>query len=130
MLWRFAMTTDTGSKEANVDGHYRYMLGRQWGAPPFLLWMMLNPSTADATEDDPTIRRCSGFAKHWGFGGLVVVNLFAFRATNPADLRAAEQPIGPENDRHLVNAARSCPRVVAAWGASCRWKRRTWQGRF
>lgn len=76
----------------------------------------LNPSTADAKRNDPTIRRCIGFACDWGFGGVWVLNLFAFRATYPADLRAAEDPIGPRNDRWLRRVARQCQRVVACWG--------------
>ncbi len=77
---------------------------------------MLNPSTADAAADDPTIRRCIGFARAWGFGALEVVNLFAYRATRPADLFAADDPVGPRNDRFVRAAARSAAMVVAAWG--------------
>lgn len=76
----------------------------------------LNPSTADAKRDDPTIRRCIGFARAWGFGGVWVLNLFAFRATYPEDLKAAADPVGPNNDRWLRRVARECPRVVACWG--------------
>lgn len=109
-------------------GRYRYMLWRTWdrglGNCGFV---MLNPSTADAAEDDPTIRRCIGFARAWGFGSAYVANIFAFRATKPADLRAAKFPVGPENDRHLIMLATQCTRVVVAWGASCRWKWRQHQ---
>lgn len=77
---------------------------------------MLNPSTADATQDDPTIRRCIGFARDWGYGSLKVVNLFAFRATDPSILEGAADPIGPENDRHLVETCQQADLVVAAWG--------------
>jgi hypothetical protein len=107
------------------DGLYRYTLGRRWtqdldaGAAVFV---MLNPSTADAELDDPTIRRCIGFAKALGCGGLHVVNLYAFRATKPADLWKAADPIGPENDEVLRatfrEAARENRPVVAAWGAN------------
>jgi hypothetical protein len=76
----------------------------------------LNPSTADATADDPTVRRCVGFAKTWGFGGVDVVNLFAFRATEPRVLRRAADPTGTENDAHLLEVAATAGRVVAAWG--------------
>jgi hypothetical protein len=81
---------------------------------------MLNPSTADATLDDPTIRRCIGFARAGGFGGLQVLNLFAFRATDPTDMKAARDPVGPDNDTHILAAitaaaAASAP-VIAAWG--------------
>lgn len=96
---------------------YRYALRRTWDpARPAVLFVMLNPSTADAERDDPTIRRCVGFAQAWGFGGLVVGNLFAFGATRPADLRAAAEPVGPENDRWLAALAREAGLVVAAWG--------------
>lgn len=76
----------------------------------------LNPSTADAKRNDPTIRRCIGFAHAWGFGGVWVLNLFAFRATYPHDLKAADDPVGPRNDWWLRRIARRCERVVACWG--------------
>ena len=66
------------------DGRYRYLLERQWDERPRMAWCMLNPSTADANIDDQTIKRCIGFAKREGFGGIIVVNLMAFRATSPA----------------------------------------------
>ena len=81
---------------------------------------MLNPSTADANRDDPTIRRCIDFAQRWGYGGLLVGNLFAYRSTDPKGLLAADDPVGPENDRHLAHLAESCNIVVAAWGAVSR----------
>ena len=77
---------------------------------------MLNPSTANATRNDPTIRRCIGFARAWGYERLVVTNLFGLRATLPAALRSAVDPIGPENDRHLRRAAVQADRIVCAWG--------------
>lgn len=101
---------------------YRYWLAREWdlsaGRLPFI---MLNPSTADAELDDPTIRRCMSFARREGYGGISVHNLFAFRATSPKDMRAAVDPIGPMNDHHLgrlfdVMAISQKP-IVAAWGA-------------
>lgn len=102
---------------------YRYRLWRIWDQHlPLCAFVMLNPSTADAEQDDPTIRRCLGFARRWGYGGLFVVNLFAFRATKPIDLRAAVQPIGQENDQHLHGTAKTCARIVVAWGTSCRWR--------
>lgn len=98
---------------------YRYSLSRTWDETlPTACFIMLNPSTADAEKDDPTIRRCVGFAKRLGCGGLVVVNLFAWRATDPARLAAVPDPIGPENDSHILRAATGCSLVVAAWGTN------------
>jgi hypothetical protein len=100
------------------DRVYRYLLWRTWDEPRgSCLFVMLNPSTADERVLDPTLRRCLGFAQAWGFGGFQVANLFALRSTDPAGLRAVEDPEGPENDRHLLEAARACGGiVVCAWG--------------
>lgn len=102
-------------------GTYRYDLWRWWDGPwdraRVVNFLMLNPSTADASIDDPTIRRCIGFARSWGCTGLVVTNLYAYRATKPADLWKAVDPIGPENRRHLEWGAVVASIVVAAWGA-------------
>jgi hypothetical protein len=96
---------------------YRYALWRVWNAhTPHVAFIGLNPSTADEAEDDPTIRRCMGFARHWGYGGLVMLNLFAFRATDPRDLLQAEDPIGPGNDRCLNTVVPTAAKIVAAWG--------------
>ena len=78
---------------------------------------MLNPSTADAERDDPTIRRCIGFSRAWGFGGAEMVNLFALRSTDPGRLREAADPVGPGNVAHIADAARGATQVIAAWGA-------------
>jgi hypothetical protein len=77
---------------------------------------MLNPSTADAARDDPTIRSCVHFTRQWGYGGLVVVNLFAWRATDPAELVAASDPVGPANDATIARYAMG-RRIIAAWGS-------------
>lgn len=97
------------------DGVYRYELRRTWdvGLPP-LWWIMLNPSTADALTDDPTIGRCRALAKREHAGGIIVVNLFALRATDPAELRRHPDPVGPDADRFYPGHD---VRVVAAWGA-------------
>lgn len=81
------------------------------------MFIGLNPSTADETLDDPTIRRCIAFAKAWGYGGLCMANLFAFRATDPAVMKAHPAPIGPENDMKLTMLAVDAGIVIAAWGA-------------
>lgn len=100
---------------------YRYSLTREWGNGPRAIWIMLNPSTADASLDDPTIRRCIGFSKSFGFGSLEVVNLFAYRATDPKDMASAKARgvdiVGPENDRYITEAAGRAQLVIAAWGA-------------
>lgn len=99
-------------------GTYRYALWRVWDeAAPLLNVIGLNPSTADATRDDPTIRRCVAFARRWGYGGVVVTNLFAFRAIRPVTLARAPDPVGPRNDRVLSRHATRADGVLAAWGA-------------
>jgi hypothetical protein len=107
------------------DSLYRYHLYRCWNAAVHALaFVMLNPSTADGTADDPTIRRCMGFARDLGFGGMYVVNLYAYRATKPADLWKAPDPVGPQNDAYLTRvfaaAAAVGKPVIAAWGANAR----------
>lgn len=99
------------------DGVYRYRLGRRWDDRSPVLFVMLNPSTADADIDDPTIRRCVGFARSWGWGGIEVVNRFALRATNPGELMTADDPVGPHNDEHVRQALRESIFTVVAWGA-------------
>lgn len=96
---------------------YRYDLWRRWGPEPTLMVVGLNPSTADESHDDATIRRCVGFARAWGFGALCMTNLFAFRAVTPQGLRRAADPIGAENDRTLQQRAQGAALVLAAWGA-------------
>ncbi len=107
-------------------GTYRYELRRQWTDGPVMTFIMLNPSTADASADDPTIRKCIGFAKRNAYGGIRVVNLFAYRSHSPANLKkmAREQGFrfvnGPENDDYIFQAASAAKRdkthLVAAWG--------------
>ncbi len=100
-------------------GSYRYTLSRAWGDGPMAAWVMLNPSTADAALDDPTIRRVRGFTRAFGFDGFTVVNLFALRSTDPKALLTREDPVGPENDRWLRRTLASSlyDLVIAAWGA-------------
>lgn len=104
-------------------GLYRYKLTRKWNSEALpATFVMLNPSTADASIDDPTIRKCIGFANRWGNGSIVVVNLFAFRATEPKDMKRAQDPVGPHNWHHLesacVNAKLNQSPLIAAWGAN------------
>lgn len=98
-------------------GRYRYTLERRLGDGPAVLFLMLNPSTADADVDDNTIRRCIGFARRWGYGTLLVGNLYAYRATQPEELDTVDDPIGPENDRHLWELVERADLIVAAWGS-------------
>jgi hypothetical protein len=100
-------------------GSYRYWLKRVWSSHEKLAcFVMLNPSTADASEDDPTIRRCIGFAKREGATGLVVVNLFALRSTDPTNLKSAKDPVGPDNLGHMDYVLNSVKGpIICAWGA-------------
>lgn len=111
---------------------YRYTLWREWqgsldmlasnalltalNEDKFLMVIGLNPSTADETKDDPTIRKCIGFAKRWGYGALCMTNLFAWRDTKPENMLNAADPIGPLNDRYLFGAATRAGMILAAWG--------------
>ena len=97
---------------------YRYALWRKWDArrPAYALFIGLNPSTADEVTDDPTLRRCVGFAKAWGYDAVCVANLFALRETDPAELKKHPEPVGDDNDRWLKALARSAEVVIAAWG--------------
>lgn len=96
---------------------YRYELWRRWSTGPYCNFIGLNPSTADETQNDPTIRRCIAFAKAWGYGALCMTNLFAFRATDPAVMKAYEFPIGGhDNDLSLRAVAEAAGITIAAWG--------------
>ncbi len=121
-------------------GSYRYSLERlTYQRQPFgmdhseplrtVLWIMLNPSTADAREDDPTIRRCMGFSERWGFDRMLVGNLFAYRCTDPAGLNFAQQEgfdiVGPRTNEVLMQLAEQAEMVVLGWGANgVRWAHR------
>lgn len=98
-------------------GTWRYLLIRHWGAGENrLLYIMLNPSTADGVQDDPTIIRCVKRAQALGYDGIYVVNLFAFRSPSPAVLLAAPRVCGPRNNAYLKFASSRCATAVAAWG--------------
>lgn len=99
-------------------GKYRYLLRRTWDhSKPRALYIMLNPSTADAEIDDATIRSCIRLSKGLGYGSFEVVNLFAFRATDPSELQRADDPIGPGNDEKIEAALLRCDLAICAWGA-------------
>lgn len=116
----------------SADRKYRYTLWREFYSvraanPPlipvegnqahnYVQFIGLNPSTADETNDDPTIRRCIGYAKAWGYGALCMTNLFAFRATDPRDMYAADEPIGLENNTRLLEIGNGAGLIIAAWG--------------
>lgn len=117
------MSTIKRGVNLSADGLYRYRLWRSWDQyAPHMVFIMLNPSTADAEVDDPTIRRCMGFAKREACGGIDVINLYALRATKPIHLLDHPDPEGPENDETweqvLTAADGPIGPVVAAWGAS------------
>lgn len=115
MAEQLSLIPGSGRAVISADGLYRYELHRSWGAGPVVEFIMLNPSTADAEVDDATIRRCIGFAKQWGYGALVVRNLYAYRATDPGELVNIEDPVGPENREYLGRDG--ADRTIAAWGA-------------
>jgi hypothetical protein len=99
------------------SGRYRYSLTRIWALDgPLAVFVMLNPSTADAERDDPTIRRCVGLARSWGYGRLEVVNLFAYRTHDPRVLASATEPEGPENATYVSAATQRADLIVAGWG--------------
>ena len=96
---------------------YRYHLCRDWGEGGRLLYVLLNPSTATEERNDPTIERCERRARAAGFGGFAVANIFAFRATDPRDLKRAAEPVGAANDAVLADAAADAAMVLCGWGA-------------
>src|ERR1044072_1939098 len=105
------------SAKFSACGRYRYNLRREWDESlPTVLFVMLNPSTADEAKDDPTIRRCMTFARDWGYGRIIVANLFAFRATDPAQLKQVDDPVGPDNFLWLKKATIESHLTIAAWG--------------
>ncbi len=96
---------------------YRYRLTRQWDAArPAILFVMMNPSVADLHQDDRTVRRAIDFARRWNFGQLLVGNVFAYRATDQARLLETRDPVGPENDAHLLAMAAASSKIVFAYG--------------
>lgn len=107
------------SAELSPDGVYRYRLDRAWDdSLPRLVFLMLNPSTADATRDDPTLRRCMSFTRSLGHGSLSVVNLYALRTADPRELRLHHDPVGPLNDDHISETVLNAGTVIAGWGTN------------
>lgn len=109
--WRTAIFSECQS--------FRYVLRIEWSHPrnrSLVQFIGLNPSTADERQDDPTVRRCKDFAKRWGFDGMVMTNLFAFRSTDPRGLYQHRSPIGPLNDTYLREVGIDSSQVVACWG--------------
>jgi hypothetical protein len=104
-------------------GQYRYALWRIWasGIKPLMI-VGLNPSTADAYKDDPTIRRCIAYASDWGMGGLLMGNLFAFRSRFPCSLSTISDPVGPDNDGWLIRMRDASAMVLGAWGRNGNFK--------
>jgi hypothetical protein len=90
--------------------------GRRCDPASYLMVIGLNPSTADEAKNDPTIRRCMGFAHRWGFGALCMTNLFAYRSTDPDVMKRQDEPVGPENDAWIISCAKGAGLVLAAWG--------------
>lgn len=97
---------------------YRYVLWRTWDDTlPKVVFIGLNPSTATATTDDPTVAKCQRHAKLWGgYGGIYMLNLFAYRATDPTEMKAQEEPVGQDNDEWIKFITRDAPLVIAKWG--------------
>lgn len=111
-------TIITHSATISECGSYRYTLFRRFDFEPVrrVLFVMYNPSTADADIDDPTIRRCISFTKKFGFNAMEVINLYAYRSTDPKKLSEVEDPFGPKNLNHIHSSAQKANIVICAWG--------------
>ncbi len=96
---------------------YRYTLTRIWnGNKPLASFIGLNPSTADEIKNDPTVTRCINYAKRWGYGGIIMLNIFAFRATVPKMLKSAAEPIGKDTDVWITAKSQETDLTIACWG--------------
>ncbi len=103
--------------EFSPDRIHRYSLWRIWDrGKPYAAFVGLNPSTADEQKNDPTVRRCINYARDWGYGGLIMLNIFAYRSTDPGNLYSASDPVGPENDSFIGTVSSRAGITVAAWG--------------
>ena len=118
--WRESTALSPDDRNGAVfspDRKYRYRLSRTWDAQgDTLAFIMLNPSTADETANDPTVTRCIGYAKDWGYGSLLVGNIFGARETDPSNLRDYDDPVGPENNTHLEEIHDTASKTIVAWG--------------
>jgi hypothetical protein len=104
------------SAEISPCGRYRTRLDRWWGDGPRVGWFLCNPSTADAEEEDATLRKCIGFTARWGYNGLTVINPFDLRSTDPRALIIAQQPASPRNDGVALAVAGDVDRLIVGWG--------------
>lgn len=116
--------TEVGPCTFSADRLYRYTLSREWAAGEKVAWIGLNPSTADENQLDPTLRRVTAFTKGWGFTGFHMLNLFAFRATKPENMKAAADPVGPNNDQWIIDTVRKSALVICCWGTHGSFKER------
>ena len=107
--------SESGAKFSSCR-RWRYLLWRRWADGPVANFLMLNPSTADEVKLDPSCTRAREYAKAWGYGALVVTNIFGWRATDPAEMKAVKDPVGRGNDKAILDAALSADLVVCAWG--------------
>ena len=98
------------------DHKYRYQLSRRWGNGDSLYFVMLNPSTANENVNDPTIRRCTGFAKTWNYDGIEVLNLFALVSSDPDKLLTESNSVGIDNDKYLITTSKQAKKIIVAWG--------------
>jgi len=114
---RSRIVTSAAGARFSPCRRWRYLLWRSWDAArPAANFIMLNPSTADELKLDPTCSRARDYSERWGYGALIVTNVFAWRATDPADMKATADPVGPGNNRAIVRAAKEAALVVCAWG--------------
>lgn len=117
MITRSFLKGDAASEAVYSDCEtYRYLLTRRWADGPKALFIMLNPSTATEVQNDPTVERCERRARTLGFGSFRVTNIFAYRATDPKVMRAAADPVGPENDKAILQSLDWADQVICAWG--------------
>ena len=133
MTKNMPLQTDILSSDAkfSIDQKYRYSLSRVWNPNlPKAVVIGLNPSTATAEQDDPTIRRCIEFSHREGCGSFMMLNIFAYRSTDPHGLELCKEPIGEENDNYLISTCRDAKLIIAAWGSHGKFRNRGLKVRF